>query len=224
MQFLPPPQHLIQWIQLRTYYAMSGKPFQAFPGQDHKAHIDAHLNFMAINIVQNNPGMMAALQKNILEHISLMAQEQVQLEFVEELQEMQMFNNNATDAKSADAQNPQAMQQQRVQQFNQIEARKAMLIAEMTEDYAKEEEKISVKYGGDPLLKLKARELDLKARENQEEKNNEARINLDKMKAMMNQQHQDEKLEQNEDLAELRAETVIAKQEMSDQSKITRFW
>ena len=29
--------------------------------------------------------VMAALQKNILEHISLMAQEQVQLEFVEEL-------------------------------------------------------------------------------------------------------------------------------------------
>ena len=39
-------------------------------------------------MVQNNPGAMAmALQKNILEHISLMAQEQVQLEFVEELQE-----------------------------------------------------------------------------------------------------------------------------------------
>ena len=28
---------------------------------------------------------MAAIQKNILEHISLMAQEQVQIEFVEEL-------------------------------------------------------------------------------------------------------------------------------------------
>ena len=36
--------------------------------------------------------VMAALQKNILEHISLMAQEQVQLEFVEELQES-MINN-----------------------------------------------------------------------------------------------------------------------------------
>ena len=27
---------------------VSGKPFQAFPGQDHKAHIDAHLSFMSI--------------------------------------------------------------------------------------------------------------------------------------------------------------------------------
>ena len=32
-----------------------------------------------------------SLQKNILEHISLMAQEQVQLEFVEEMQELQMI-------------------------------------------------------------------------------------------------------------------------------------
>ena len=69
--------------------ALAGKPFQAFPGQDHRAHITAHLNFMSTNIVRNNPAVMAAIQKNILEHISLMAQEQVQLEFREQLQQMQ---------------------------------------------------------------------------------------------------------------------------------------
>ena len=35
--------------------AMAGKPFQAFPGQDHRAHITAHLNFMSTNMVRNNP-------------------------------------------------------------------------------------------------------------------------------------------------------------------------
>ena len=65
--------------------ALTGKPFQAFPGQDHRAHITSHLNFMATNIVRNNPAVMGAIQKNILEHISLMAQEQVQLEFRDEL-------------------------------------------------------------------------------------------------------------------------------------------
>jgi hypothetical protein len=39
------------------------------------------------------------------------------------------------------------------------------------------------------------------------------------MKAMMNQQSKDEKLQQNEDLAELRAATSITKQVMSNQSK-----
>ena len=63
---------------------MGMKPFQAFPGQDHRAHITAHLNFMASNFVRNNPSITAALEKNIMEHISLMAQEQVQLEFPQE--------------------------------------------------------------------------------------------------------------------------------------------
>ena len=43
--------------------AMNGKPFQAFPGQDHKAHIDAHLSFMSINMVQNNPMAMGGITK-----------------------------------------------------------------------------------------------------------------------------------------------------------------
>ena len=51
---------------LENLLAISGKPFQAFPGQDHKAHIDAHLSFMSISMVQNNPMAMGALQKNIL--------------------------------------------------------------------------------------------------------------------------------------------------------------
>ena len=46
---------------------------------------------MATNMVRNNPPVMAALQKNILEHISLMAQEQIQLEFREQLQTMQVL-------------------------------------------------------------------------------------------------------------------------------------
>ena len=61
--------------------AMSGKPFQAFKGQDHQAHITTHLNFMATNIARNSPPVMGALEKNIFEHISLMAQEQIQLEY-----------------------------------------------------------------------------------------------------------------------------------------------
>ena len=47
--------------------AMAGKPFQAFVGQDHKAHIDSHLNFMKSNTwCKINPMVMGALQKNIL--------------------------------------------------------------------------------------------------------------------------------------------------------------
>ena len=214
---------------LENIMAINGKPFQAFPGQDHKAHIDAHLSFMSISMVQNNPIAMTALQKNILEHISFMAQEQIQLEFVEEMQEMQMIQQQIGPMMQNPQmmqQNPQAMQMaQRVQQItSQIEARKAKLIAEMMADYAKEEDKISSEVGGDPLLKLKSRELDLKAKADQEKSaNQEARLDLDTMKAMMNQENQEAKLEQNEELAGLRAGVSLAKQQMADASKIHDF-
>ncbi len=225
----PPPQPIPMDPALEHIMAMSQKPFQAFPGQDHKAHIDAHLNFMRLNMVQNNPMVMAAIQKNILEHISLMAQEQVQIEFVEELQELQMIQQQMQQMGGMNPamaqgmmQNPQMQQQQqRMQQItNQIEARKAQLIAEMQEDYAKEEEKITGEFAGDPLLKIKSREVDLRAMENErKEEESEERINLDKMKALMNDQQHDEKLEQNEELAHLRAGVSLAKQQMADQSK-----
>jgi hypothetical protein len=222
---LPPPAQPVPMDpSLEHITAMSAKPFQAFGGQDHKAHIDAHLSFMSISMIQNNPMAMAAIQKNILEHISLMAQEQVQIEFVQELQEMQQMQQQLQPLMQNPAamQNPQVMQmQQRIQQLtNQIEARKAILIAELTMDYAEEEDKISSEAGGDPLIKLKSRELDIKAKADQERNSyNEGRLNVDKMKAMMNDTHHDEKLEQNEELAELRSDTSLTKAQMSIDSK-----
>ena len=69
---LPPPAPPAPMDpSLEHINAMGMKPFQAFPGQDHRAHITAHLNFMSTNMVRNNPAIMAAIQKNILEHIQL---------------------------------------------------------------------------------------------------------------------------------------------------------
>jgi hypothetical protein len=200
---------------LEEIAAMAGTPFQAFPGQDHQAHIDSHLSFMRSNMVQNNPVVMGALQKNILERISLMAQEQIQMEFREEIQKAQQMQQ----AIQANPQNQQLIQEA-TQLTNTVNARKAVLIAEMTKDYMNEEEQLTGGLGGDPLIKLKAREVDLRAQENQrKEDEGQERINIDKMKAMMNQSQHEDKLEQNEDLAELRADTSLTKQIMADESK-----
>ena len=200
-----PKQPMPMDPSLEHITAMSGQPYQAFPGQDHKSHIEAHLNFMQLNMVKNNPATVMSIQKNILEHISIMAQEQVQIEFIQELQQLPMLQQQAQ-------MNPQAAQQ--IQSITiQIESRKAQLIAEMTKDYADEENKLIGQFDSDPLLKLKSREVDLKAMENeQKRKEAEERLNLDKMKAMMNQTNEENKLEQTEDLAKLRAGVSLAKQ------------
>ena len=204
----PPPPNAPKDPSLENIDALAGKPFQAFPGQDHQAHITAHLNFMSTNLVRNNPPIMGALQKNILEHISLMAMEQIQVEFSQEMMQLQQLQQQAPT-------NPQAAQQlQQLQQM--IEARKAVLIAEMTEDFMKEEKKITSQFDHDPLLKLKSREVDLRAMDQQRKKEyDEARVDIDQAKLVQAKDISDEKLEQNEELAELRADTTMDKAYLS---------
>ena len=209
----PPPPNQPKDPAIEHIDALGQKPFQAFPGQDHRAHVTAHLNFMATNFVRNNPSVTASLEKNILEHISLMAQEQVQIEFPEEFKMMPQLQQAAT-------QDPRAKQQ--LTQISQIiEARKAVLIADMTEEFMKEEKAITTQFDHDPLLKLKEREVDLKAMEEERNtKEDEARLALDRLKMMQAKTMQDEKLAQNEELANLRADTTMDKALLSTRTKL----
>ena len=212
----PRPQPMDPSVE--AIMSLSGKPFQAFKGQDHKAHITAHLNFMTTSMARGNPLVTGSMQKNIFEHISLMALEQVEMEFQDQIRQLQMMQQNP-----AAMQNPE-MQQQAMNLNMQIEARKAILIAEMFEDFAKEEKMLLGDFANDPIAKLKSRELDIRAKDDfVKAQQAQEKINLDKMKAMMNQMNKDEKLEQNEELAELRAATSLTKQEMANRSKIHDF-
>ena len=209
-QILPPPAPSQPMDpSLEHINALGGKPFQAFRAQDHRAHITSHLTFMSTNMVRNNPQIMAAIQKNILEHISLMAQEQVELEFAEAIQQIQMLQQQAQ-------QDPQAQQQ--LQKLSQdIEARKSVLISELTADFVKEEKEITSQFDSDPLLKLKSREVDLRAMENERKKEaDEAKADLDRAKLVQARDIFDDKLEQNQDLAELRAGVSLAKKNNSN--------
>ncbi len=177
-----PPQPMPKDPALEHIDALAGLPFQAFPGQDHRAHITAHLNFLATNMVRTAPMVTAAVEKNCLEHISLMAQEQIELEFKDELQQ----------------------------------------IAEMMEDFKNEEKKVTSQFDHDPIAKLRSKELDIKAIDNEKRrKEAQEKLNIDKMKAMMNQGIQEDKLDQNEELAELRADTSLEKQEMANENRLT---
>ena len=51
--------------------ALLGAPLQAFPQQNHDAHIQAHMAFMQNPQVQQNPAAMAALQAHIQQHQAL---------------------------------------------------------------------------------------------------------------------------------------------------------
>jgi hypothetical protein len=109
------------------------------------------------------------------------------------------------------AMNP--MVQQQLQALtNQVEARKSVLIAEMTEEFMKEEKQITSQFDNDPLLKLKSREVDLRAMENERKKDNDkAQNDLARARLMQSTENFEDKLDQNEDLAKLRAGVSLAK-------------
>jgi hypothetical protein len=179
---------------------------------------------MGTMVVRNNPQAMATLQQNCMEHILLMAQEQVELEFMEENQQLEQLKQQIQPLLQQAQENPQLQQQ--MQQNPEIkkifdqetnlrmraEARKAQLIAEFTDDYAEAEKEVLNQVENDPLLKLKDRELDLKAREEQaRQEEAEDKLNLERAKMMQAKEIAEDKLEQNDDHAKMRASVSLAK-------------
>ena len=207
--------------------ALSGKVIKAFPKQDHTAHMKAHLAFMGTQIARTNPNILAAMQKNIFEHISLMAQEQIQLEFKEEIAQVQQMTQQL---QQMGATNPQMMQQnpqmmeikKQLDNLNtQMEARKSVLVAETTLEYLEEEKKVLNQIDNDPLLRLKSDEIQLKAQENERKRqDDEDRLNLDKARLLQARELAEDKMELNDKHQKLRASVSLAKEGVKEMTAV----
>ena len=216
----PPPVPQAMDPSTENVLALNGKKIQAFPKQDHQAHMKAHLLFMGTTVCRNNPQALGILQQNCMEHINLMAGEQVEIEFAEDISKMQQIQQSMQPIIQQMQQNPQMQPPPQLQQLQQMEAqlkiqmeaRKAGLIAEFMEDYSKAEKETLNQVENDPLLKLKDRELDIKAREEQgRREENEEKLNLERAKMLQAKNTAEDKLEQNDEHAKLRAAVSLAK-------------
>ena len=206
---------------------LSGKSIKAFPNQDHTAHMKAHLAFMGTQIARTNPNILAAIQKNILEHISLMAQEQVQLEFKDEIAQTQQMTMQMQQMGGMNPQmmqqNPQMMQMQReIQRMTtELESRKAVLISETMAEYLQEEKKVLNQLDNDPLLRLKSDEVQLRAQENErKKKEDEDQLNLDKARLLQAKELAEDKMELNDNHAKLRASVSLAKDGIKEMTAV----
>ena len=168
--------------------ALQMKIAQAFPEQDHDAHIAAHSAFLRTRMVQINPPVYALLQGHISQHVSFKAQKEV-MAMMQQNQQMMM------------------MAQQNPQQFQvMMDSEVAKRIAQITSELAQAE---SQQDGAkqDPLIMLKQRELDLRAmdmqrraetdalRINNQDEQFEDRLDFDKVKLEVNDEQSDERLE-----------------------------
>ena len=140
----PPPKPMPMNPAKENQMSLMGSPLQAFPDQDHKAHMEAHLAVMSTPIVQMNPQALATLQGHIMEHIGLLS----------EAQATQMVMEQAGPEVQ---QNPDAMQMLQPT----IQRKAAMIAAEMIEQYAQTVE--PMEQGEDPLVAIRQQELQIKA-------------------------------------------------------------
>ena len=126
---------------------------------------------------------------------------------------MQQMQQNPQMAQQMQ-QNPQFIEtQKKLKSITEaIESRKAQLTAEIMSDYLEEEKKVLDQMSNDPLLKLKADEVQLKAKKEQrEQEEGEEKLELDKLKMVQGQNQFEDKLEQEDEHQKLRASISLAK-------------
>ena len=149
--------------------AMRGQRLQAFPDQNHEAHIEAHLAILSTPVAQANATIVMTLQGHIQEHIGLMAEMQAQIEVMSQLD---------PEAQMVLQQNPQMAQQLQ----GEIANKAAELIGELTEQYAQAVAPADSAQS-DPLVQIRQQELSLRGAEIQEKARQfEERQELEKQK------------------------------------------
>ena len=126
--------------------AMRGKPLQAFPEQNHQAHIEAHLAIIATPVAQANAAIVMTLQGHIQEHLGFMAEAMAQEEITSSLTPEDIMALQATP------EGIKAMQ-------DDIASRAAELVGELTEQYA---QAVAPPQQTDPLVAIRQQELALR--------------------------------------------------------------
>jgi hypothetical protein len=178
-----------------------GKKLIAFRNQEHQAHIDAHRTFMSSMLVRSNPQATVLLQAHVMEHVSLLARQMVEMENAEQIQ--------AEAAKFGGKLPPELQAQFQEEMERQISLRATEFIEEM---FVEEQQAMSGQ-GQDPLVGLKQQELQIKAQDIQRKAQNDAaRIDIDMQKMQQTEDLTKEKIQSNEDIAQLRANVNLNKQ------------
>jgi hypothetical protein len=181
--------------------SLLAKKIYAFRGQDHQSHIDAHRTFMSSILVRANPQATTILQSHIMEHISLLAREIVEAENAEVIQ---------AEAQKFGGQIPPELQQQ----FQaEIEKQVSVKATEFIEEMFVEEQQAMAGQGQDPLIGLKEQELQLRAQEIQRKaQNDQSKLDLEGAKLDQQAKIAQDKIDSNEDIAQLRANVNLDKQ------------
>lgn len=165
-EILPPPQEPQPMDPaMENGRAVVGTPLQAFPDQNHDAHIKAHVTFLKSAFVQNNPIAMTAIQAHIQEHVAFLAREQAMSGVQQQIQQMQLaIQTGAVDPQ--DAQQQIMAVQQTMQNPQEMNAYVALLQSQILEKLVPELSPPAPNPMADPLVQIRQAEVQTKQQEN----------------------------------------------------------
>ncbi len=174
--------------------ALDMLPLRAFEGQNHQAHIQAHLVFGTSPIVGTMPPVAISIQKHVMEHVQQAAREQAAVAYLQQVQ--QQGGQPADD-----------------EQMLQIEQLTANFIAEGLQQVKQISGEMTGAGAPDPLVQLKEAEMQQKAAADQADNQiDQAKVELDARGQQMRGQQFKERLASQEQQTSARIDAAMQRE------------
>ena len=166
----------------------------AFEGQNHQAHITAHLVFGASPMVGGMPPVAMSLQKHVMEHVQIAAKEPAAVAYLQQMQ--QKGGQPATD-----------------DEMLEIERMTAQFVAEGLQQVKELSGQLSGAGAPDPLVQLKEQELQIKAQADQADQAiDQAKVQLDAQNQQMRGTQFDQRLASQEKQTQARIDAAMQRE------------
>ena len=180
--------------------SMDMVPLQAFEGQEHEAHIMAHMVFGSTPMVGGMPAIAMALQKHIMEHVRIMAREKAAVQFIQSRQ--------AAGGEAATE-----------EEMLQVEGLTAQFVAEGMQMVKQMSQQVSGQ-GPDPLVQLKEKELQIKAQAEQADAQvDQAKLQLDAQNQETRAQQFQQRMASQESMTQARIQSAMERELLKQQGK-----
>ena len=212
---MPPPDTTPKPMEsgMENSGLMMGGPAQAFPEQDHDAHIATHVAILNMAPVQMNAQIQGNIHSHIMQHLQLkadaIAQQQMPPEAMQQYQQMQQQSQQMPPEEAG----PMMQQAQGIlAQFS------SPIMSELMQQFAQQ---VSAPPEEDPLVTIRKQELALKGQElSQDQQQFESKEKL-RMEEKLRQDKIDvERIKAQKDIAELKDDTTRDRMDQQKELKL----
>ena len=181
--------------------ALENTELKAFEGQNHDAHVMSHLTFGTAGTVAALPAVTIALQKHVIEHAQIKAQQRAMTAFMEQNQGQSPTEEQLMEIDGLVAQ----FIAEEMQNMKQL----SMQIANMGQPQ-----------GPDPLVQLKEKELQIKAQDSQADiTQDQAELQLDREKETRKGQEFQQRLQSQEGQTQARIQSAMDREVLKLRNK-----